>query len=50
MLAKLERICQVCETQYILVATKENLLQASCCPFCTMPTEEVDLPKEEDAE
>lgn len=38
-LLKKETICKNCNIQYILVVKEEDIVELSCCPFCTLPIE-----------
>lgn len=40
-LLKNETICKSCSTHYILVLQEEDVVNLSCCPFCSFPVEEV---------
>lgn len=38
-LIKREDICSSCNKQYIVVMKPEDLIDLSCCPFCSFPIE-----------
>lgn len=41
-LVKKEIICGSCDTQYIVVMNEADVHNLSCCPFCSMPTEDIE--------
>lgn len=47
-LLKKETICKNCNIHYILVVKEEDIVELSCCPFCTLPIESEEVVEGED--